>query len=122
MTKNSDESFFTGTAAEVTPIIQVDDTIISNGVPGSMTKKDKNEYFNLIRGKTLKYDHWAYENLIMFKKKNILVVGDIMLDKYSHGNVTRISPGGSVPIVDIKKTIYKPGGASNVAQNLSALV
>ena len=57
----------------------------------------------------------------MFKKKNILVVGDIMLDKYSHGNVSRISPEAPVPIVDIKKTVYKPGGASNVAQNLSAL-
>jgi D-beta-D-heptose 7-phosphate kinase/D-beta-D-heptose 1-phosphate adenosyltransferase len=57
----------------------------------------------------------------MFKKKNILVVGDIMLDKYSHGTVSRVSPEAPVPIVDIKKTIYKPGGASNVAQNLSAL-
>lgn len=57
----------------------------------------------------------------MFKKKNILVVGDIMLDKYSHGTVSRISPEAPVPIVDIKKTVYKPGGASNVAQNLSAL-
>ena len=57
----------------------------------------------------------------MFKKKNILVIGDIMLDKYSHGSVGRISPEAPVPIVDIKKTIYKPGGASNVAQNLSAL-
>ncbi len=57
----------------------------------------------------------------MFKKKNILVIGDIMLDKYSHGTVTRVSPEAPVPIVDIKKIIYKPGGASNVAQNLSAL-
>ena len=57
----------------------------------------------------------------MFKKKNIVVVGDIMLDKYSHGTVSRVSPEAPVPIVDIKKTIYKPGGASNVAQNLSAL-
>ena len=57
----------------------------------------------------------------MFKKKNILVIGDIMLDKYSHGTVSRVSPEAPVPIVDIKKTIYKPGGASNVAQNLSAL-
>ena len=44
-----------------------------------------------------------------------------MLDKYSHGTVTRVSPEAPVPIVDIKKIIYKPGGASNVAQNLSAL-
>ena len=57
----------------------------------------------------------------MFKKKNILVVGDIMLDKYSHGTVSRVSPEAPVPIVDIKKIIFKPGGASNVAQNLSAL-
>ena len=57
----------------------------------------------------------------MFKKKNILVVGDIMLDKYSHGTVSRVSAEAPVPIVDIKKIIYKPGGASNVAQNLSAL-
>ena len=57
----------------------------------------------------------------MFKKKNILVIGDIMLDKYSHGVVNRISPEAPVPIVDIKKTVFKPGGASNVAQNLSAL-
>ena len=42
----------------------------------------------------------------MFKKKNILVVGDIMLDKYSHGTVSRVSPEAPVPIVDIKKIIY----------------
>ena len=57
----------------------------------------------------------------MFKKTKILVIGDIMLDKYSHGSVNRISPEAPVPIVDIKKTIFKPGGASNVAKNLSAL-
>ncbi len=57
----------------------------------------------------------------MFKKKNILVVGDIMLDKYSHGSVSRMSPEAPVPVVDINKIIYKPGGASNVAKNLSAL-
>ncbi len=57
----------------------------------------------------------------MFKKKNILVIGDIMLDKYSHGSVSRMSPEAPVPIVDIKKIVYKPGGASNVAKNLSAL-
>ncbi len=57
----------------------------------------------------------------MFKKKNILVVGDIMLDKYSHGTVSRMSPEAPVPIVDINQIIFKPGGASNVAKNLSAL-
>ncbi|MBL6700267.1 MAG: D-glycero-beta-D-manno-heptose-7-phosphate kinase [Gammaproteobacteria bacterium] len=57
----------------------------------------------------------------MFKKRNILVIGDIMLDKYSHGNMNRISPEAPVPIVDINKVTFKPGGASNVAKNLSAL-
>ncbi len=57
----------------------------------------------------------------MFKKKNILVIGDIMLDKYSHGSVTRMSPEAPVPVVDINKIVYRPGGASNVAKNLSAL-
>ena len=57
----------------------------------------------------------------MFKKRNILVIGDIMLDKYSHGNMNRISPEAPVPIVDINKVTFKPGGASNVARNLSAL-
>ena len=50
----------------------------------------------------------------MFKKTKILVIGDIVLDKYSHGTVNRISPETPVP-VDIK-TIYKPGSASNVAK------
>ncbi len=44
-----------------------------------------------------------------------------MLDQYCFGNVERISAEAPVPIVDIKKTISKPGGASNVAQNLSTL-
>ena len=57
----------------------------------------------------------------MFKKRNILVIGDIMLDKYSHGNMNRISPEAPVPIVDINKVTFKTGGASNVAKNLSAL-
>ena len=35
-----------------------------------------------------------------------------MLDKYSHGTVSRVSPEAPVPIVDIKKIIFKPGGAS----------
>ena len=39
--KKADEAFFTGTAAEVTPIVQVDDSKINNGVPGKITKKFK---------------------------------------------------------------------------------
>ena len=56
--KESDEAFFTGTAAEVTPIIQIDDVEISNGTPGNITKKIQEIYFNLIRGKIPEYSSW----------------------------------------------------------------
>ena len=53
-----DEAFFTGTAAEVTPIIEVDDNKINNGLPGPVTKQLQANYFNLIRGKHDKYNEW----------------------------------------------------------------
>ena len=56
--KSSDEAFFTGTAAEVTPIIQVDNVKINDGKPGEITKKIQKIYFDTIRGKVDKYDSW----------------------------------------------------------------
>lgn len=56
-----------------------------------------------------------------FKGKNILVVGDIMLDKYIFGKVERISPEAPVQVVEVEKESYVPGGAANVANNISAL-
>ena len=56
--KVADEAFFTGTAAEVTPVIQVDQSKIGDGTTGKITRKVQNEYFDLIRGKNTKYDHW----------------------------------------------------------------
>jgi len=56
--KSSDEAFFTGTAAEVTPIIQVDDVKINDGRPGEITKKIQKIYFDLIRGKLDEYSSW----------------------------------------------------------------
>ena len=53
-----DEAFFTGTAAEVTPIIEVDENKINNGLPGPLTKQLQANYFNLIRGKHDKYNEW----------------------------------------------------------------
>ena len=53
-----DEAFFTGTAAEVTPIIQVDDRLIANGKPGKVTKMLQKNYFDLIHGKISKYEKW----------------------------------------------------------------
>ena len=56
--KVADEAFFTGTAAEVTPVIQVDQSKIGGGTTGKITRKVQKEYFDLIRGKNTKYDHW----------------------------------------------------------------
>ena len=56
-----------------------------------------------------------------FHNTNVVVVGDIMLDHYLYGNVTRISPEAPVPIVNIAREEHLPGGAANVAVNLSAL-
>ena len=56
--KSSDEAFFTGTAAEVTPIIQVDNVKINDGKPGKITKKIQNIYFDIIRGKIDEYCNW----------------------------------------------------------------
>ena len=60
-------------------------------------------------------------NLEDFSKKRILVVGDIMLDKHIHGTVSRISPEAPVPVLKAEKESYNPGGAANLANNLSTL-
>src|SRR5262245_60936550 len=56
-----------------------------------------------------------YENI------TVLVVGDVMLDRYWHGTTSRISPEAPVPIVHIQGNDERPGGAGNVALNLSSL-
>ena len=55
------------------------------------------------------------------KGKRIAVIGDVMLDKYVYGEVSRISPEAPVQVVDIKSTEYKLGGAANVANNIKSL-
>ena len=59
--------------------------------------------------------------LSQFKKKKILVIGDLILDRYIWGKVTRISPEAPVPIVEVTKEDFLLGGASNVANNIVAL-
>jgi D-beta-D-heptose 7-phosphate kinase/D-beta-D-heptose 1-phosphate adenosyltransferase len=56
-----------------------------------------------------------------FPKSKIIVLGDIMLDRYLWGNVDRISPEAPVPVVHIKKETNNLGGAANVAANVQAL-
>ena len=51
----------------------------------------------------------------------ILVVGDVMLDRYIWGDATRISPEAPVPVIDISKETWTAGGAGNVALNIAAL-
>ncbi len=56
-----------------------------------------------------------------FSKANALVVGDIMLDTYIFGRVSRTSPEAPVPIINVEKTESRLGGAGNVAMNIMAL-
>jgi rfaE bifunctional protein kinase chain/domain len=56
-----------------------------------------------------------------FKDLNVLVVGDVMVDFYLFGEVNRISPEAPVPVVEILKKEARPGGAANVALNISEL-
>ncbi len=55
------------------------------------------------------------------KGKTIAVVGDLMLDSYIWGKVSRISPEAPVPIVEVKKVTYALGGATNVMKNIVSL-
>ena len=61
------------------------------------------------------------EILTAAAQTRILVLGDVMLDQFIWGNVSRISPEAPVPVVDFSHESYMPGGAANVAHNLSAL-
>lgn len=61
------------------------------------------------------------ETFESFNSKNILIVGDVMLDSYLWGKVNRISPEAPVPIVSVTKRENRLGGAANVALNIKAL-
>jgi rfaE bifunctional protein kinase chain/domain len=51
----------------------------------------------------------------------LLVVGDVMLDRYWFGEVSRISPEAPVPVVKVERSEERPGGAANVARNAAAV-
>ena len=55
---NADECFFTGTAAEITPIREINNQSIGNGSKGPITHEIQSLYFDIVKGKTTKYDHW----------------------------------------------------------------
>lgn len=56
-----------------------------------------------------------------FERARVLVVGDLMLDRYWYGSTSRISPEAPVPVVHVGESEERPGGAGNVALNIAAL-
>lgn len=60
-------------------------------------------------------------NINNIKNQKILVIGDIILDKYIFGDVARLSPEAPIPILNHEKTDFRLGGAANVANNISSL-
>ena len=85
-------------------------------IEASTFHSDKDVY-RKSESKMLDKDPWEE----LFEKKSILVVGDVMLDKYIYGEVKRISPEAPVPICKVTAEEYRLGGAANVALNLVKL-
>lgn len=56
-----------------------------------------------------------------FRSGRVIVVGDVMLDRYWHGSTNRISPEAPVPIVKVEQDEFRAGGAGNVALNIASL-
>jgi len=61
------------------------------------------------------------ELMARFDDVRVLVLGDVMVDKYLWGSVTRVSPEAPVPVVEVQRESWAAGGAANVALNLRAL-
>ncbi len=61
------------------------------------------------------------QSILNFSKSKVLVVGDLILDEFIWGNVSRISPEAPVPVVWVNSENFMPGGASNVAYNIRSL-
>ncbi len=72
----------------------------------SFTNTERRRFFELIR---------------LFKDARILVIGDFILDQFVWGNVQRISPEAPVPVVNVQRESYLPGGSLNVAHNIRTL-
>jgi D-beta-D-heptose 7-phosphate kinase/D-beta-D-heptose 1-phosphate adenosyltransferase len=68
------------------------------------------------------FERMSFAKIInAFKGKKILIIGDIILDRYIFGRVNRISPEAPVPIVEVQSESFLLGGATNVANNIVAL-
>ena len=71
--------------------------------------------------KIIKNKNMPSVTLQAVRRARVLVVGDVMLDRYWFGDVSRISPEAPVPIVKVDRIEDRPGGAANVARNVAAL-
>ncbi|HLV32375.1 MAG TPA: D-glycero-beta-D-manno-heptose-7-phosphate kinase [Chitinispirillaceae bacterium] len=72
--------------------------------------------------KDLKFSSQRLKEIIdSFKKTSIIVVGDVMLDEYFWGDVSRISPEAPVPVLEVQSISRRLGGAANVVQNLAKI-
>ncbi|HWC46813.1 MAG TPA: PfkB family carbohydrate kinase [Casimicrobiaceae bacterium] len=69
------------------------------------------------RGEGARFSAWRER----VAQSDVLIVGDVMLDRYWFGDVERISPEAPVPVVKIARAEERPGGAANVARNVAAL-
>jgi len=70
----------------------------------------------------LAWDRNRMEDLIRkFRHRRVVVLGDLMLDRYIWGDVSRISPEAPVPVVEVRRSTLSLGGAGNVGQNLESL-
>ena len=56
-----------------------------------------------------------------FHRARVLILGDVMLDRFIYGSVERISPEAPIPVMAIERTAAMPGGAANVARNIATL-
>lgn len=65
--------------------------------------------------------HFAAPEASRIEECRILVVGDVMLDRYWYGDVRRISPEAPVPVVHVQRLVNRLGGAANVALNIKTL-
>lgn len=63
----------------------------------------------------------ATDVIAAFAGQRVMVIGDVMLDVYVHGDVSRISPEAPVPVLEIRERILRAGGAANAAANVASL-
>jgi bifunctional ADP-heptose synthase (sugar kinase/adenylyltransferase) len=74
-----------------------------------------------IASRLLPTDSYRQAEAPQLESVRLLVVGDVMLDRYWFGDVSRISPEAPVPVVRIERREERLGGAANVARNAAAL-